>query len=262
VSDERIPLDPSRNTAAIAASAVLRRVGASVGLDLTIEKGLPLAGGLGGSAASAVAGALAADAILGTGLGREALLEAALEAESAVAGRHADNVAPSLFGGVVLILGLDPFRVAHCKVHESLTFVVATPSYGVKTAKARAVLPVGVPRGEAVAQAARLGALLLALERGDGDLLAAAMEDRIAEPARARLYPGYAKAREAALSAGAVGVAVSGAGPTLLGVVPRGRELAVAQAVAEAYHAAGFTADTRTADVDVRGARLDEETLG
>ncbi len=256
VSDERIPLDPSRNTAAIAASAVLRRAGAAGGVDLTIEKGLPLAGGLGGSAASAVAGAVAADAVLGVALGKEALLEAALEAESAVAGRHADNVAPSLFGGVVLVLGLDPLRLAHCRVHESLTFVVATPSYGVKTSKARAVLPVGVPRAEAVAQAARLGALLLALERGDGPLLTLAMEDRIAEPARARLYPGYPKAKEAALAAGAVGVAVSGAGPTLVGVAPRGREAAVALAVVEAYRAAGFEAEARTADVDVMGARV------
>jgi homoserine kinase len=256
VSDGRIPLDPARNTAAIAASAVLRRAGSSLGLDLTIVKGLPLAGGLGGSAASAVAGAVAADAVLEAGLGKETLLDAALEGESAVAGRHADNAAPSLFGGVVLVLGLDPLRLAHCTVHESLTFVVATPSYGVKTAKARAVLPVGVPRAEAVGQAARLGGLLLALERGDGALLRLAMEDRIAEPARARLYPGYTKARDAALSAGAVGVAVSGAGPTLVAVVPRGREVAVAGGVVDAYRAAGFEAEARAADVDVLGARL------
>jgi homoserine kinase len=256
VSDARIPLDPLRNTAAIAAAAILRRVATPVGLELAIEKGLPLAGGLGGSAASAVAGAVAADALLEAGLGKEALLEAALEAESAVAGRHADNVAPSLFGGVVLVIGLDPLRLAHCRVHESLTFVVATPSYGVKTARARAVLPAAIPRGEGVAQAARLGGLLLALERGDGTLLRAAMEDRIAEPARARLYPGYAQAREAALAAGAFGVAVSGAGPTLVGVSPRGREEGVARAVVEAYEAAGFKTEARVADVDAEGARV------
>src|SRR6185503_3008814 len=96
VSDPRIPTDAERNTAAIAAAAVLKAAPDRGGLELSIEKGLPLAGGMGGSAASAVGGAVAADAVLGTALDRASLLEAALEAESVVAGRHADNVAPSL----------------------------------------------------------------------------------------------------------------------------------------------------------------------
>ncbi len=171
VSDSRIPLEAGRNTAAIAAAAVLRRAGSTAGMDLAIEKGLPLAGGLGGSAASAVAGAVAADALIGSALPREVLLEAALEAESVVAGRHADNVAPSLFGGLVLILGLEPPRLVFASVHEGLAFVVSTPSYGVETVKARAVLPQEIPRSSGVAQAAHLGGLLLALERGDGALV-------------------------------------------------------------------------------------------
>lgn len=256
VSDSRIPLDAARNTAAIAASGVLRRARADGGMELSIEKGLPLAGGLGGSAASAVAGAVAADALLESRLGKEALLDAALEAESVVAGRHADNVAPSLFGGMVLILGLEPLRLVHCRVHETFVFVVATPGYGVETAQARAVLPREIPRGDGVAQAAGLGGLLLALERGDGDLLRSAMEDRIAEPARARLYPGYEDARRAAFAAGAVGVAVSGAGPTLVGVCPRGREADVSRAVVDAYGRHGFSATARAAEVDVAGARV------
>lgn len=256
VSDPRVPVEASRNTAAIAASSVLRRSRVDGGMELTIDKGLPLAGGLGGSAASAVAGAVAADALLGSRLGKEALLEAALEAESVVAGRHADNIAPSLFGGLVLILGLEPLRLVHCRVHESLAFVVATPGYGVETAQARSVLPREISRGDGIAQAARLGGLLLALERGDGDLLRAAMEDRIAEPARAKLYPGYEDARTAAFAAGAVGVAVSGAGPTLVSVCPRGREGDVSRAVVDAYGRHGFAAEARAAEVDVAGARV------
>ncbi|HEY7513168.1 MAG TPA: homoserine kinase, partial [Vicinamibacteria bacterium] len=137
VSDPRIPTDAARNTAAIAAAAVLRRAGSDAGMDLAVQKGLPLAGGMGGSAASAVAGAVAADAAVKAGLPLRALLEAALEAESVVAGRHADNVAPSLFGGAVLILGIDPFEMAVTRVHDSLVFVLATPSYEVETARAR-----------------------------------------------------------------------------------------------------------------------------
>jgi homoserine kinase len=256
VSDTRIPLDPARNTAAIAASAVLRRSGSSTGLKLSIQKGLPLAGGMGGSAASAVAGALAADAVLGARLPREALMDAALEAEGVVAGRHADNVAPSLFGGLVLILGLEPARLVFGRVHEDLAFVVTTPAYGVETKAARAVLPAQVPRADAVAQAAHLGGLMLGLERGDGEMIGHAMRDHIAHPHRASLYPGYAEARDAALAAGAHGVAVSGAGPTLLAIVPRGGEGAVVRAVEGAYGIAGYGAESHEAAVDRLGARV------
>jgi homoserine kinase len=258
VSDARIPTDAARNTAALAAAEVVRRAGATaVGLELRIEKGLPLAGGLGGSAASAVAGACAADALLGSSLAREELLECALEAEAVVAGRHPDNAAPSLLGGAIVVLGTAPLRFARFAVHASLRFVFATPAYGVETARARAVLPASVSRGDAVGQAAALAGLVLGLERGDGALVGAAMRDRIAEPVRIPLYPGYERAREASLREGAFGVAVSGAGPSLLAVVPAGREAAVAEAIVAAYEAGGFAVTVHVAAVDDRGARIE-----
>jgi len=257
VSDPRIPTDAARNTAALAAAEVLRRSGARGGLELSIEKGLPLAGGLGGSAASAIAGAVAADALLGARLGPDELLDSALEAEAVVAGRHPDNAAPSLLGGAVLVLGTAPLRFARVSVHPSLRLVFATPAYGVETARARAVLPAAVPRGDAVRQASSLAGLVLGLERGDGELLRAAICDHIAEPSRMPLYPGYAEARMAALDAGAFGVAVSGAGPTVVALVPAGRESAVSDALGRGYAAGGFEATLIVAAVDDRGARLE-----
>ena len=258
VSDPRIPCDPTRNTAALAAIEVLREAeSAGVGLELRIEKGLPLSGGLGGSAASAVAGAFAANALLGGPLDAEALLRCALEAEAVVAGRHPDNAAPSLLGGAVVVLGVEPLRYARFTVHPSLRLVFATPAYGVETARARAVLPASVSRADAVGQASALAGLVLALERGDGVLLRAAMVDRVAEPRRIPLYPGYAPAREAALTAGAFGVAVSGAGPTLLAIVPEGLEDAVGRAVGAAYEGHGASARLHVARVDAEGARLE-----
>jgi homoserine kinase len=257
VSDPRIPLDPGRNTAAIAARAVLRRAGASdLGLEVAVEKGLPLGGGMGGSAASAVAGAVAADAVVGARLQTADLLDAALEAEAVVAGRHADNVAPSLLGGAVLVLGLDPVRTARVGVDPRLALVFVTPAYAVETAAARAVLPPEVPRADAVAQAAHLGALVLGLERGDLDLIRRGMVDRIAEPARAALYPGYAEARADALAAGALGVAVSGAGPTLVALCERGGAEAVAGSLERAYGALGIAATSLVAGIDTQGARV------
>jgi homoserine kinase len=259
VSDPRIPLEAERNTAAIAAAAVLRRLEGGPdrvpGIELSIEKGLPLAGGLGGSAASAVAGAVAADRLLQAGLTRDALLEAALEAEAAVAGRHADNVAPSLLGGAVLVLGLDPPALSRVRVHPELVLVLATPAYGVATAEARALLPDRLQRGEAVGQAARLAGLVLGLERGDRDLVRRAMVDAIAEPVRAPLYPGYAQARAAALEAGAAGVAVSGAGPTAVAIADGSTGPRVLAALVDGYRRAGFDARGFVAEVDGEGAR-------
>jgi homoserine kinase len=259
VSDARIPRDAARNTAALAAAEVLSRTsGEAGGVELVVEKGLPLSGGLGGSAASAVAGAVATNALCGAGLDQAALLRCAIEAEAAVAGRHPDNAAPSLLGGAVVVLCAEPLRYVRVAVHPSLRLVLVTPAYGVRTADARAVLPASVTRADAVGQAAALAGLVLGLERGDGELLRAAMVDRIAEPSRIPLYPGFARAREAALACGAFGVAVSGAGPTLLAVVPEPRGEEVGRAVAAAYGSEGVAAPAvHVAGVDGEGARLE-----
>jgi homoserine kinase len=255
VSDERIPKDPARNTAAIAAASALRGR-PDAGMEIAIEKGLPLAGGMGGSAASAVAGAVAADALFGLGLSRDALLAAALDAEAVVAGRHADNVAPSLCGGMVLVLGLDPPLLVARTVHADWRIVLITPAYGVETAKARAVLPAVLPRADAIAQAANLAGLLAGLENGDPALVGRSMDDRVAEPYRLPLYPGYQEARAAGRAAGAAGVAVSGAGPTVMAVVRAGAETAVGAAMREAYARLAIEATVHVAAIDARGARV------
>jgi homoserine kinase len=203
---------------------------------------------------------VAADAALGAGLSREDLLEAALAAEAAVAGRHLDNVAPSLLGGAVLVVSQKPPRFARVRVHPGLALVLATPAYEVETARARAVLPSALPRADAIAQASSLAALLLGLERGDHELVRASLRDRIAEPARAPLYPGYPEARAQALAAGALGVAVSGAGPTAVAVVPTERSSAVAAALLAGYGKAALRALAHEATVEEHGARVVEES--
>jgi homoserine kinase len=255
VSDPRIPLAPARNTAAIAAQHMLSRSGAGTGIELSVEKGLPLSGGLGGSAASAVAGAVAAHLLLELAWPQAELLLAALEAEAVVSGRHPDNVAPSLFGGAVLICDPDEPVFTRVKLHPDLRLVLVTPAYEVETAVARAVLPQAVARATAVGQAARLGALMLGLERGDPDLIDASMRDLVAEPARASLFPGYAQARVAGLQAGACGVAVSGAGPTIVAVALEPDAEAAGQAMREAYGRLGIDAIAQVTRADEQGAR-------
>jgi homoserine kinase len=252
-----LPTDPLRHASAIAAAEVLRRAGLRAGLRLSVRKGLPLAGGQGGSAASAVAGAAATNALLGGPLGVLELLEACLAAESAVAGRHADNIAPSLLGGAVLIRGLDPIDVVRLPCPAGLLVVLAHPAQRLRTADARAALPPSVSRELALAQAANVAAMVAAFASGDLALLARALDDGIAEPARAPLLPGFVAAKAAALTAGAIGASISGAGPTAFALVP-GMEIGqrVAAAMRAAYQAAGLDAEARVCEVDRVGVRI------
>ncbi len=255
-----LPDDPTRHSAALAARQVLTRAGlADTGITLAVTKGLPLAGGQGGSAASAVAGAVAVNALLGSPLDVAGLLASALDAEEAVAGRHADNVAPSLLGGIVLVRSLDPLDVIRLPVPAGLLVVLAQPGQSLTTANARQVLPAQVPLQTAIHQSAQVGAIVAALASGDLALLGRAIDDRIAEPVRAHLLPGFREAREAAIGAGALGASISGAGPTAFALCDDpATARAVAVAMLEAYAAIGVRCRTRVAEVDLDGARVVE----
>jgi len=255
-----LPSDPNRNTAGLAAREVLRRAGldGTFGVVLSIHKGLPLSGGQGGSAASAVAAAVAVNHLAGGPLDRLALLQASLAAEEAVAGRHADNLAPSLYGGAVLIRSLDPLDIVQLPVPARLLVVLARPAQRLRTADSRAVLPADVSRADAVHQAAQVAAMVAALHSGDIALLGRAVDDRIAEPVRAPLLRGFPEAKRAALEAGAAGASISGSGPTAFALVddPATGDR-VAGAMAAAYRQAGIECETRVARVDRLGARIE-----
>ena len=261
-----LPTDPALHSSAIAASVVLRlALGGGArppghGIALTVTKGLPLSAGQGGSAASAVAGAVAANALCGSPLPSDALLEACLVAESTVAGRHLDNLAPSLLGGVCLIRSMDPIDVVRLPVPDSLFVVLAHPAQRLRTADARAVLPAMVERSIALHQAAQVGAIVAALQSGDLALLGRAIDDRIAEPVRAPLIPGFREVKAAALAAGALGASISGAGPTTFALVPdRACAEAVAVAMETAFAAQGIESSVRVCEVDRVGARVEVE---
>jgi homoserine kinase len=252
-----LPQDPKRHAAALAAAAVLRKASARFGLSIACRKGLPIAGGQGGSAASAVAGALATNHVVGDPLTREELLECCLEAEAAVAGRHLDNIGPSLLGGIVLVRSLEPIEVHQLPVPRELRIVLALPEQQLSTARARAVLPGDIPRQTVIQQLAEVAAVVHALHSGDLELLGRAMCDRVAEPARAPLVHGFAVAKRAALEAGALGASISGAGPTIFALC--GDDLAarrVSVAMQHALEGAGVRSSARVAAVDEHGARV------
>lgn len=253
-----LPRAPQRNTATVAAAAVLCLAGVETGVALRLHKGLPLNSGLGSSAASAVAAALATNACLGEPLARAALLPACLAGEAAVSGRHADNVAPALFGGICLIAGTEAAQIQPLPVPSALSLALVTPAVDVPTRLAREVLPQQVSLAQLVAQTAAVARLVAALYREDLPALAQAMEaDGIVEPARARLMPVLPEARAAAKAAGALGLVISGAGPTLCAVCDGAAAAqAVARALEQVCEAAGIECAARVTRVDSAGARL------
>lgn len=259
-----LPTSPSRHTAAIAASAVLRAAlanGVSAprgGIGLTVTKGLPLSGGQGGSAASAVAGAAAANGLLGSVLNLSQLLQCCLVAEATVAGRHLDNIAPAMLGGIVLVRSIDPIDVMRIPVPTGLHLVLAHPAQRLSTASSRRALPPSVPLGTVTHQLAQVAAMVAACFLDDLALFGRAIDDRIAEPARAELIPGFAQAKRAALDAGALGASISGSGPTAFAITGDvTMATRVAAAMHDAYAGEGVACRTIVTEIDRQGVIVD-----
>jgi homoserine kinase len=255
----RLPREAAKNTASVAAQALLTLLGDTRGVTLTVRKGLPLSSGLGGSAASAVAAVVAVDGLLGARTPLETLMACAFEGERIGAGSaHADNIAPAVYGGFVLVRTVNPPDVVRLPVPAGLTAVVVHPDLEIETARARALLGTHVPLADAVRQWANLGALVDALHRADFDLLSRALEDTIAEPRRAPLVPGFAAIKQAAVAAGALGCSLSGSGPSLFALC---RDSKTAPAVAAAMTAAvvqhiGGVPQTYVSPIAPHGARV------
>ncbi|HNZ95663.1 MAG TPA: homoserine kinase [Thermoanaerobaculia bacterium] len=251
----RLPADPRENLVWRAREAVARRLGAPLPpLALTLHKGLPVASGLGSSAASAVAAVVAIDEALGRPLGDAGRLAAAAEAEASASGAiHLDNVAPILFGGVRLIAGDAGPR--ELPWPDDLRFVLLLPELALPTRQARAVLPPAVPLPLAVAHAQNLATLVHALHAGERPLLAASLRDLLVEPHRAPLVPGFAAVQAAAREAGALGCSLSGAGPALFAVAAAAHAAAVGERAAAAWRRARIACRIRLCRVDPHGAR-------
>lgn len=214
--DGILPRDPEQNVASVSARAFLDHMGEKRGIQIRLSKGLPLSSGLGSSAASAVVTVVALNKLFGEPFSREELLQFCLEGEALVSGYHADNVAPCLLGGITLVSGITVDAIRPLPVPHNLHLALVTPEVAIPTASARAVMPNDVSLKTLIFQTGKVAKLVDALHRGDLLALAEAIDvDKVAEPARAHLIPGLAKARQAAKNAGGLAVFIGGAGPTL-----------------------------------------------
>ncbi|KAL3512038.1 hypothetical protein ACH5RR_024758 [Cinchona calisaya] len=262
----KLTINPLFNCAGIAAISVMKMLHIrSVGLSLSLHKGLPLGSGLGSSAASAAAAAVAVNELFGGKLSTSDLVLAGLESESKVSGYHADNVAPALMGGFVLIRSYDPLELIPLKFPEStnLFFVLVNPEFEAPTKKMRAALPSEITMSDHVWNCSQAGALVASVLQGDLRGLGKALSsDKIVEPRRAPLIPGMEAVKAVALENGAFGCTISGAGPTIVAVTDdeeKGRE--IGERMVEAFMKAGdLKAIAMVKRLDRVGARLVHST--
>jgi len=254
-----VPQNAERNVAAYVAQLMLHELKPSFGIQMMLQKSMPIGSGLGSSAASSVAAAMAVNELLPKPLKKSNLLRFALEGELFACGSlHADNAAPSLLGGGCLIRSYNPLDVVPITIDPSLVWIVVHPHMVVLTKKARAILPRSIPLRSAVRQWGNVAGLVLGLARGDRDLIRRSVEDVIMEPARARLIPGFDDVKRAALKAGALGCSISGSGPSVFSVAPSMRAARIiSTAMTTSFRrAAGVSSDVFISHTNLCGASV------
>jgi homoserine kinase len=255
VSD--LPLEPAKNTAGRALEAMHEALGLGYGFELELDKGIPLSSGLGGSAASAVAAVVAANAVLDKPCTQLELLKFAVQGELVASGSvHVDNIASSLYGGLALTVGIDQPRVKQIPVPPNVRAVVVHPHMFLSTRQARAILKGTVEMKDFVWQTANLAGFISGCYTNDLDMIREAFEDVVIEPQRAALIPGFLDVRRAALSAGALGCSISGAGPTVFAWCLEAHAMAVREAMVVEFKHHKLESDHWVTVIDPVGARV------
>ena len=218
---------------------------------IEIKLGVPLARGLGSSATAIVGGLVAANQLEGAPMSQSQVMELAIAMEG-----HPDNVVPALLGRCRLAATSGAgWEICDVPWHKDVVPVVAIPDFELSTSEARGVLPTEVSRADAIFNMAHLGLLLRGLETGNGQWLKTGLQDKLHQPYRKALIPGYDALNIAAVSAGAYGMVISGAGPTLLALADKLHSEAVEAAILAAWQQEGITAEVRSLSLDTQGAK-------
>ncbi len=261
----KLPLSVDENTAGVSVKALLsayRNIhpteASEMGIELELTKGLPIGSGLGSSSASTVAAVVAANELLSTPFSRRDLLPFAMEGERIACGAaHADNVAPSLLGGFVLIRSYDPLDVIPLPSPEDAWVAVVTPALELKTSDARRVLKRSVALESAISQWGNVAALVAGIFQNNIELMGRSLEDRIIEPERAQLIPGYAAAKAGALQSGAVGCSISGSGPSVFALCRSHEDgKRIAAVISDAFAQAGVASTQTVSRINTTGAKV------
>jgi homoserine kinase len=252
-----IPRDPQKNTAGRALLAMQQALNLGFGFSASIHKGIPLGSGLGGSAASAVAAVVAANALLDAPLSKLELLQFAMQGEKVSSGSlHVDNISPSLFGGLVLTVGIDHPRVKQIPVPPGIRAVLVHPHLFLSTRQARGILKREVTMSDFIWQTANLAGFISGCYTNDLDMIRASFEDVVIEKQRSQLIPGFDAVRNAAITNGALGCTISGAGPTMFAWALEADAERVRAGMVGAFKAARMQVDDWVVPITTTGAHL------
>ena len=217
---------------------------------IEIKLGVPLARGLGSSATAIVGGLLAANVLAGSPLSDVQVIDLAIALEG-----HPDNVVPAFLGGCRLAAtSINGWEICDITWHRDIIPILAIPDFELSTSQARKVLPTEITRADAIFNTAHLGLLLRALATGREEWLKAALQDKLHQPYRRGLIPGYDAVEAAAMAAGAYGMVISGAGPTLLVFTDNLHTSVVINSIDKAWQQAGITSIVRSIPIDMQGA--------
>ncbi len=253
-----LPTDPKLNTAGVAVQAMLDVHHINPGLKLEIQKGVPIVGGMGSSASSAVAAVVAVNELLGLSIPIIELLPFVLESERSATGvPHADNAAPSLLGGFTLIHSLYPVDIVALVTPEAFACALVHPHMHIKTKDAREILPKMVSMETATKQMGHIAGFVTGLFTANLDLISRSLVDELAEPHRGSLIPGYQAVKEAALEQGALGCGISGSGPSMFALCAT-HEIAqkAGLAMQTAFKQVGLHSDIFLSGISKQGARV------
>lgn len=255
-SSSEIPIEAEKNAATLGFLEVKKLLNFDFGADIKLKKGLPVSGGLGGSSASAVAGVYAANLLAGNELKKEELVQACLNVEAILSGYHADNVAPCLLGGFVLISSYEPLTIVKLGTIDNLHFVVAHPDFKLETKTARAVLPKNIELKQHIFNSSKAATIVAAIMKKNTQLLGSSIQDIIVESARAKLIPGFYDVKKAALDAGAYGSSISGAGPSVFAVTDeKNKAGSIGKAMSEAFSEHGIESQIYISKVSREGVK-------
>lgn len=255
--DFGLSTDPEKNVAGVAIQALIDSAGIEFGFEIEITKQIKPGSGIGSSAASACGAVVAANRLIGDRFSKAELVELAMAGEMLASGsRHADNLAPCIYGGFTLVRSTQPLDIVEI-ASPAIFAAVIHPQIEIKTSEARAILPEQVPLTDAIRTWSNLGSLVAGLSTGDLQLISRSMEDTIVEPVRKSLIPAFDDVKAAALAAGALGGGISGSGPSMF-MLCGTHEIAnaVEKAIDGIYATTGIPFNTYVSAIDPRGVRF------
>ncbi|MCF1191839.1 homoserine kinase [Mangrovimonas sp. AS39] len=253
-----LPMETKRNVAGVAALALLEKVEVDFGFEIEIYKNIKPGSGVGSSSASASGVVFAMNELLGRPFNKTQLSFFAMKGEAVASGsEHADNIAPGIFGGFTLVKSTNPLEILELPTPHDMYATIVHPQIEIKTSEARAILPKEIVLQNAITQWANVGSLVHGLHISDYDLISSALKDVVVEPFRKQLIPYFDNAKKAALEAGALGVGISGSGPSIFSL-NKGEETAhkVAEAFKNVYDQTGIEFNLYVSRINPNGIKI------